>query len=208
VVLFGFIGARAYHVFSDYQLYVDDPIAALYVWRGGLAIYGAVAGGVLGLYFAVRSRTQFWKALAWLTPSVVLGQVIGRFGNFINYELFGYPTNLPWKMFVPVSFRSEAFRDVSFFHPLFLYESLGSLVILIFLLVLERQGVFHKVHAASLFFCYILLYNALRFLLEFLRIDSVLWAGFRFNALVSLALVVASSGAVFYFYVRTRTQHS
>lgn len=208
VVAFGFIGARVYHVITDYQLYMDSPISALYVWNGGLAIYGAVIGGFIGLYSALGSSYRFGVALAWLTPSILVGQVIGRFGNFFNYELFGYPTALPWKMFVPEAFRSLAFRDISFFHPLFLYESLGNFLILILLLALERRQVFHKVHASALFISYILLYNALRFLLEFLRIDSVLWAGIRFNAYVSLALALLSLVAIFYLYVRKNSQYN
>ena len=208
VVAFGFIGARVYHVITDYQLYMDSPISALYVWNGGLAIYGAVIGGFIGLYSALGSSYRFGVALAWLTPSILVGQVIGRFGNFFNYELFGYPTALPWKMFVPEAFRSLAFRDISFFHPLFLYESLGIFLILILLLALERRQVFNKEHASDLLISYILVNNALRFLLEFLRIDSVLWAGTRFNAYVSLALALLSLVAIFYLYVRKNSQYN
>jgi phosphatidylglycerol:prolipoprotein diacylglycerol transferase len=154
----------------------------------------------------------------------LLGQIIGRFGNFFNYEAFGYPTNLPWKMFVPESFRPEEFLQNSFFHPWFLYEILANLFILFLILRFDKLGrsdflaaeldpptaglkqsslqkstrpTFQKFREGilktlfnNLFFTYLLLYNAVRACLEFLRIDSTFIGSFRLNFLVSVSLVL------------------
>jgi len=188
LIVGGFIGARLYHIASSAGYYSAHPMDMLKVWQGGLSMYGALSGGLLTLWIIKRLtiyNLQFTIILDWLTPSLLLGQIIGRFGNFFNYELYGYPTNLPWKMFVPSQFRPENYSIYQFFHPLFLYEAIGNVIILFLLLKIikpQRPG--------ALFLWYVLLYNALRFCLEFVRIDSVFIGHFRQNALVSLCLVL------------------
>ncbi len=197
-ILGGFVGARLYHVVSSFDFYVRNVWQVFYVWQGGLSIYGAVLGGAIGLYLAKRKfnlNKTFTELLNWLAPSLLLGQIIGRFGNLFNYELYGYPTALPWKMFVPVSFRPVNYLTQSFFHPLFLYEQLGNLAILFFLLWLEKKPAdsspsnFFGALKNNLFLTGILLYNIMRFVLEFIRIDSPILLGFRQNAVVSLIVV-------------------
>lgn len=187
LIMGGFLGARLYHVFSSFAYYSRNPIDALKVWNGGLSIYGALLGGLITLLLYKKLTAyglQLITLLNWLAPSLLLGQIIGRFGNFFNYELYGYPTSLPWKMFVPGGFRSPGFINSSFFHPLFLYEQLGNLLILFYILRREKRG------KKDLFVWYVLLYNILRFALEFIRIDSVFWGNIRVNALVSLLLAL------------------
>lgn len=181
-IIGGFIGARLYHVLSSADFYWQHPSEILKVWNGGLSIYGAVIGGIIAATLVSR---VILDTLDWLAPSVILGQIIGRLGNLFNYEAYGYPTNLPWKMFVPTNFRPENFQSHNFFHPWFLYEALGNAIILIFLLK------FFKPKAkGEVVFLYLLLYNSLRFCLEFLRIDSTFIYGFRLNAAVSLTLTL------------------
>lgn len=191
VLISGFVGARLYHVFSSLEYYSQNVGEVFKVWHGGLSIYGAVLGSFLSLLIYLKSLSPSPLALVpllnWLTPSLLLGQIIGRFGNFFNYEAFGYPTNLPWKMFVPETFRPENFLQNSFFHPWFLYEVLFNLLILFIVLKFEE-----RVNFKSLFFTYLLLYNAVRLSLEFLRIDSTFIGIFRLNFLVSLGLVTVS----------------
>lgn len=186
----GFVGARLYHVISELGVYIQEPGQILAVWNGGLSIFGAAMGAVLGVWvyyqYFLKPQTgepkiSFWVLLDWLTPSVVIGQIIGRFGNFFNYELYGSPTNLPWKMFVPIQFRLPAVELSQFFHPLFLYEAAGSAIILVLLLKL-------KLPAGRLFLLWLLLYNVMRFFLEFLRVDSVVYSGVRINAIVAAVL--------------------
>lgn len=196
IIIGGFIGARLYHVLSSADYYWQHPLDIIKVWNGGLSIYGAVLGGVISLIlYRIVSRVALdtLAILDWLAPCVLLGQIIGRFGNLFNYEAFGYPTNLPWKMFVPAQFRPEMFMPAAFFHPWFLYEALGNIFILIFLLKMEKN---QKLGVVA--FCYLLLYNLLRFCLEFLRIDSTFVGAFRLNALVSLALALVGFCALLY----------
>lgn len=207
VIVGGFIGARFYHVLSSFQYYFQSPIEILKVWNGGLSIYGALLGGLFVIWFfadkILHLKSYILNLLDWLTPSLLLGQIIGRFGNLFNYEAFGYPTNLPWKMFVPGQFRPEIFATASYFHPFFLYEALGNILILSLLLYLTGfwTGQTAKAHifikAGTLFFSYVLLYNSLRFCLEFFRIDSTFIGVFRLNAVISLALVLLATGGLF-----------
>jgi phosphatidylglycerol:prolipoprotein diacylglycerol transferase len=199
----GFIGARLYHVASSWQYYAEYPFDALKVWHGGLSIFGALIGGFIVLVlFAKRLKTPLFRLLDWLAPSVVLGQIIGRFGNFFNYEAFGYPTNVLWKMFVPEMFRPAELMGAEYFHPLFLYEALGNCLVLYILLKYSK-----KAPAGGLFFGYLFLYNILRFALEHLRVDSIfLWGGVRLNAVVSALLCLV--GAAGYYYVHNKTSQT
>jgi phosphatidylglycerol:prolipoprotein diacylglycerol transferase len=203
VIVGGFVGARLYHVFSSAPYYWQHPADIFKVWNGGLSIYGAVFGGILTLIalqkiYNLKSTTL--NLLDWLAPSVLLGQIIGRFGNLFNYEAFGYPTNLPWKMFVPVQFRPADFITVAYYHPFFLYELLGNLIILFILL-----KVFKFSKTGVLFFSYVLLYNSLRFCLEFLRIDSTFIGVFRLNAIASLVILLASAAGLVYVRKNPKT---
>lgn len=237
LVLGGFVGARAYHVASSWQYYLQYPLDALKVWHGGLSIFGALIGGLVVVIIYSRQfvfgsspnigedrrgiiRTgstspnlsysrrgtggRTMLLLDWLAPSLLLGQIIGRFGNFFNYEAFGYPTSLPWKMFVPDGFRPLGFIASQYYHPLFLYEALGNLVILVLLLNLNRANkpysTYRPYAPGALFFMYLFLYNALRFGLEHLRVDSTfIYEVFRLNVLVSGLLCLV--GLLGYFTV-------
>ncbi len=198
LVVSGFVGARIYHVASDWTFYSSQPIQAFMVWRGGLGIFGALAGGVVGLFLARQvwlRGTSIFKLLDWLAPSLLLGQIIGRFGNLFNYEIFGYPTGLPWKMFVPPQFRPFEYIASRYFHPLFLYEALFNAVVFFILLRFVKD----KYRSGSLFFGYLFLYNAGRFFLELLRPDSVFIGSLRLNSLVSAALMLTGLAGFFYF---------
>lgn len=183
LVIAGFVGSRLYHVLSEFQLYVQNPLQAFAIWNGGLSIFGAGIGGATAvlLYQKYHQQYSVYRLLDWLIPSVVLGQIIGRFGNFFNYELYGTPANVIWKMFVPVQFRRPPYEMSQFFHPLFLYEAAGSAVILVLLLRLRLK-------TGYLFLLWLFLYTVMRFFLEnYLRVGSVLQGGIRVNAWISLA---------------------
>ncbi len=210
VIIGGFIGARLYHVLSSAPYYWQNPLDIFKVWNGGLSIYGAVLGGIVTMWTLAQifnlpasaeamadKQSSIFNLLDWLTPSVLIGQIIGRFGNLFNYEVFGYPTNLPWKMFVPLNFRPLAYQNFNFFHPWFLYEALGNLIILFFLLKIAEPKVKNRL-PGFLVFLYLLLYNSLRFALEFLRIGSTFIGRVRLNAAVSLLLVAVSLAGLFY----------
>lgn len=202
----GFVGARLYHVVSSISYYVQHPLEVFMVWHGGLSIFGALLGGFIALLGYVRcqrhslprppmSKGAFdleavWRWLDLLAPSALLGQIIGRFGNLFNYEAYGYPTSLPWAMFVPPVFRFSAYADAAFYHPLFLYEVLGNVVILAVLIWLA-QSTWGKRASGVVFISYIILYTTGRFFLEHIRMDSVfLFGGVRENVLTSAVLAL------------------
>jgi phosphatidylglycerol:prolipoprotein diacylglycerol transferase len=175
--------------------YFSNPIEILMVWKGGLGIPGAVVGGALGLWlFTRRNRLPFavWADLA--APGLAMGQAIGRWGNYVNQELFGRPTRLPWGIAIdpayatPLGFTDSGLR----FHPLFLYESLANLAICLGLLWLARR-LGERLKPGDVFLAYLVAYPTVRFLLEFMRIDSPLAAasGVVLNINQVLMLVVA-----------------
>lgn len=202
----GFVGARLYHVVSSLSYYAQHPLEIVMVWHGGLSIFGALFGGLAALLFYVRTypaqapaahaskvffdSEQVWRWLDLLAPSVLLGQIIGRLGNLFNYEAYGYPTTVPWGMYVPPAFRFPAYVEQSQYHPLFLYELLGNSVILFVLLWLARRA-WSKRATGVVFILYVILYTILRFFLEHIRMDSVfLFGGVRENVLMSAILAL------------------
>lgn len=203
LIIGGFLGARLYHILSSFSYYQQNVFDIFKVWQGGLSIYGAVFGGLLSIFLlAKRYNLNATRLLNWLTPSLILGQIIGRFGNLFNYEAFGYPTNLPWKMFVPENFRPENYVNFEFFHPWFLYEQIALSCIFCLIMYFEKNK---KANLLHLFWMYLLCYNIVRLGLEFLRIDSQIFLGFRQNFLVSLSIVVLILTKV--FIKNTITKH-
>jgi phosphatidylglycerol:prolipoprotein diacylglycerol transferase len=200
LVISAFLSARAYFVLFDWQYYARNPAEIMQIWRGGLSIYGAILGGVLFAYLFVRRKAySVWQLLDLTALALPLGQALGRLGNFINYEAFGPPTSLPWRMFVPQANRPPAFINTEFFQPVFLYEALGSL--LIFAILFRQRGMRRP---GALVLQYLVLYAVLRFMMEFIRLDSVIVGGWRADQVVS---VIIFSAAVALFWVRqTRVQ--
>ncbi len=189
----GFIGARAYHVITDYDLYADDPWpGVIAVWNGGLGIYGGVIGGFIGLLVFCRLRgispLAFADAVA---PGLVLAQAIGRWGNYFNQELFGRPSELPWAIRIAPENRPDGFADASTFHPTFLYESIwNALVCLVLLWVARRFADWLK--DGDVLLLYVSLYSTGRFFMELLRIDPAFLIGgtIRGNLLVATVLAL------------------
>jgi len=188
----GIVGARLYHVITDYQLYFGpgrDPLDALKIWNGGLGIWGAVAGGVLGGYLvARRKQVRFPAMLDAVAPGLAVAQAIGRLGNWFNQELFGRPTTLPWGLEIDDSHRPSGYQDFATFHPTFLYELLWNLGVAGVLVWADRRW---RLGHGKVFALYVMLYTAGRFWIEALRIDSVNEiGGFRLNNYTSLIVFV------------------
>ena len=141
LVIGAVLGARSYYVALEWRQYQGHWQDALAIWRGGIAIHGALIGGTIATILFCRWRRQrFWPLLDVLVPAVALGQAIGRWGNFFNSEAFGLPTDLPWKLTIPVANRPSEFLEQATFHPTFLYESLWNLGVCGLLLLLFRQA--------------------------------------------------------------------
>jgi phosphatidylglycerol---prolipoprotein diacylglyceryl transferase len=193
VVPLGFIGARVYHVITDYDLYAEDPFPGIFaVWNGGLGIYGAVAGGFLGLVLFGWYRGVSPLVLAdAAAPGLILGQAIGRWGNYFNQELFGRPSDLPWAIRISPENRPVEFADATSFHPTFLYESIWNLLICFVLLWIARRFA-SRLRDGDIVLIYVSLYSVGRFFVESLRVDPAFLIGgsIRGNLFVSSLLAI------------------
>ncbi len=224
LILSSIIGARIYYVIFEYRQFSGDnfftPIrifniylnipSFLAIWEGGIAIHGALLGGFLSIYLFCKSKKIPLKIfLDLLMPSVILGQAIGRWGNFFNNEAFGIPTNLPWKVFIPLSNRPIIFSNSQFFHPTFLYESLWNLLIFIILIyVFNKQNKDNSILPGLITCLYLITYSFGRFWIEGLRIDSLCLGGYppycegglRIAQFISIFLF--SSGLIWLYFLK------
>ena len=196
-VVFGLVGGRLYHVLTDWELYFGegrDPVRALYVWEGGLGIWGAISLGGVGAWIGCRRRgiklAPFADAAA---PGIAVAQAIGRWGNWFNQELFGRPTDLPWGLEISPD-RPNTVPGATTYHPTFLYESLWCLALAGALVLVDRR---FRLGHGRVFALYVMGYTAGRVWIELLRIDSAKTVlGLRLNVWTS---IVVFAGALVYF---------
>jgi len=217
-VPFGLVGGRLYHVATDWEKYFGgghNPVTALYVWRGGLGIWGAVALGALGAWIGCRRKGIRFSAMAdTVAPAVLVAQALGRWGNWFNQELYGRPTTLPWGLQIdpdhwpqncnyhyPAGNPQCSFPPDVLFHPTFLYECLWNLAGFALLLWLERK---FRLGWGRTMAAYVMIYSVGRFWIEYLRIDDVQLEhvlGLRFNDWTSLACFI---GGAVYLWLSSR----
>jgi prolipoprotein diacylglyceryl transferase len=182
----GVLGGRAYHVLTDYEKFQGNWGDVIKVWQGGLGIWGGIAVGVLvGFWRAKKMNLDAWILVSCSVPGIAVAQAIGRWGNWWNQELFGRPTDLPWALEVSDATALKAgFAEGTTFHPTFLYESIGCLVLAVVLISIEKK---RRPGKGLLLAWYVAGYTALRFFIEGLRVDEAKeFAGFRFNQWVSI----------------------
>jgi phosphatidylglycerol---prolipoprotein diacylglyceryl transferase len=194
LILIALAGARVYDILLEWNYYWHNPLQAFKVWEGGLAIHGAIIAGLIFIYlFSKKRNINFWKLAGIITPGLALGQAIGRFGNWFNQELFGLPTNLPWGIPISLNNRPWQFINEEYFHPTFLYESLGNLIIffvLIFTIYQLRNRLNKEILSKLMLSLYLFFYSVLRFLNEFIRIDSTPeFLGLRWPQFFSLLII-------------------
>jgi len=196
-VPFGLVGGRAYHVATDWKLYFgegENPITALYVWRGGLGIWGAIALGALGVVIGARMKgIKLLPVLDAMAPGVLVAQALGRWGNWFNQELFGRPTDLPWALEIDPVHRPSGFLEFETFHPTFLYEFLWNLAAFAVIIWLDRRFRFGRGRVLAL---YVMGYTLGRGWIEYMRIDTVQLndvLGLRFNVWTSIVLFVLAA---------------
>jgi phosphatidylglycerol:prolipoprotein diacylglycerol transferase len=176
--------------------YLTHPLDAIAIWRGGLGIPGAVAGGALAFYLYARKRKIEFSSWADIfAPGLALGQAIGRWGNFINQEVYGSPTELPWAITIDPQHRFPEFMEFSTYHPLFLYESLFNLMNMGFLLWFSHKYG-DKLKAGDVFLTYLISYPIFRFLMEFLRLDNSYVGGINANQTLMIIVAIASAGLI------------
>ncbi len=173
----GIIGARLYYVvFMWPSMYAADPVSALYIWKGGLAIHGGLLGGILAVFLYCYFKKQpFWAWADIIIPGVPLAQAIGRWGNYFNQEAYGYVTDLPWAMYIDGAYR----------HPTFLYESVWDFSCFILLVLLSLH--WKKRKDGGLLATYFIYYSIGRFVVECFRTDSLMLGG---GKAVSMALII------------------
>jgi len=204
-VPFGLVGGRLYHVITDYELYFGEgknPVQALYVWRGGLGIWGAIALGAVGVIIGAKTKgIRILPAIDTMAPGAVLAQAIGRWGNYFNQELYGRETDLPWKLEIT---KDAAGSDVppTYHHPTFLYECIWDIGVFGLLLWAERR---FKLGFGRVMALYVMGYTAGRGWIESLRVDSVQMDdvfGLRLNVWTSIVLFIV--GAVWFAWSARR----
>ncbi|KAJ1684213.1 hypothetical protein LUZ63_020506 [Rhynchospora breviuscula] len=197
-VPFGLVGGRLYHVITDNDLYFGAgrrPIEALFIWNGGLGIWGAIALGALGAWIGARRREIRLAVLAdALAPGLLLAQALGRFGNYFNQELFGRPTTLPWGLEISPEKRPPGFGEFATFHPTFLYEAVWNVIGMALIIWLGRR--FALGHG-RVFALYVMWYCAGRSWIEMLRIDTIELndvLGLRWGVWMSIVLFLLALG--------------
>jgi len=205
LLIFGLLGDRLYYVFYAWPYYSQNLLDIFKIWQGGLAIHGAMIGGLLVLYFfSKKHKLNPWLILDILVVVFAAAMAIGRFGNYFNQELFGLPTNLPWGIPILPEKRPAEFLNAGFFHPTFLYECLGNLIIFALLFG------WHKIRlskiktpgqirgAGNIALAYFIFYSLVRFGNEFLRLDyspyifGLRWAQFASLIIIFSCIIIIS----------------
>lgn len=182
----GILGARAYYVIFSWDYYSQNLSQIINIRNGGLAIHGAVIAGVItGIIFCKIRKINFLELIDLVIPSLILGQAIGRWGNYVNQEAYGGPTDLPWGIMV----------NGQKVHPTFLYESIINILIFIFLLWFRKNK---KASDGQIFGLYLILYSSGRFFIEGLRTDSLMFMGMRVAQLVSASAIIIGAGLLLY----------
>lgn len=180
----GIIGARLYHVGTDFALYKNHLWQIFFIWQGGLSILGAVLGGAIGLWLYVKLHNKQrldWRAFIDLSVfGIPFGQAIGRLGNYFNQELYGAPTTLPWGIYIDPAHRIPGYINFSHFHPLFFYELILMFGFGVWVWWADHQKKL-TIGSGQLFFTYLIYYMFIRFWLDFLRIDKVYFASTIFS---------------------------
>lgn len=195
--------ARLYYVLFEWRAYVDRPADIIAIWQGGIAIHGAILGGAIAAFlFARLTRIPFWQLADVVAPSLILGQAIGRWGNFFNSEAFGRPTDLPWKLYIPLAQRPPGYQNFDYFHPAFLYESVWNLAVFVLLMALFFWGVRHpsRLKTGALTMTYLIGYSLGRIWIEGLRTDSLMLGPLRIAQLVSLVGIILGLFGLIWLY--------
>jgi phosphatidylglycerol---prolipoprotein diacylglyceryl transferase len=204
--------ARAYYVIFSWDRFQDQPWVPILwglftvprmfaIWEGGIAIHGAVIGGTIAaIIFAKLNKVSVWKLADLAMPSLILGQAIGRWGNFFNSEAFGVPTNLPWKLLIPPNKRPSEFYAEPFFHPTFLYESLWNLMAFAVLMTIFNK--FPQAKRGTMVMVYLISYSLGRVWIEGLRTDSLMFGSLRIAQIISLSAIALGGLGLWWLYGR------
>ena len=189
-IIFGFLGARLYYVLFNLNYYLANPIEIIEVWNGGLAIHGGIIGACLAIYVYCKKHTiSFMEMIDICTPALLIGQVIGRWGNFFNSEAHGGIVTREFLegLHLPEFIINGMHINGVYYHPTFLYESLLNLICFIVLLILRKNK---KIHVGFITGIYFIWYGVVRFFIESLRTDSLMLGSFRMAQVISIVLII------------------
>lgn len=195
-LIVGIIGARLYYVLFNLDVYLKDPIEILKIWHGGLAIHGGLIGGILTiLLYCKKYKVRTVRMLDFIAVPLLLGQAIGRWGNFFNQEAHGAATTLAHlkTLFVPDFIINGMTIDGVIYTPTFLYESIVCLIAFIILMII-RRGKYVKVGTMTA--SYLLIYGILRFFIEMSRTDALMIGGFKIAQIISVIMVIIGLGMI------------
>lgn len=187
LLIAGVLGARVGYVLQNLGYYLNSPLDIFHLTTGGLSIHGALISGAIALYFFARSRKlPLFKLTDTFVRPLLAAQIIGRLGNYFNQELFGYPTDVAWKLLIDPTHRPPQYQNASFFHPTFLYEMLLNSIglFLLYRLKPKKEG--------QLTFTYLIVYGAARLITEMFRLSDRLVWHFSLAQIISIAIIIAA----------------
>ena len=191
IIIMGILGARLYYCALSYDYYAANPMEILDIREGGLSIHGAIIGGILSIILMSKHyKVPLFKLLDPMACATILGQAIGRWGNYFNSEAYGVPVlSQKWGVYIPQAKRVSEYSGFNLFHPTFLYESIADLIAFFILLHVMRN--FAQKRYGFTFFLYLVIYSVIRYFIENLRVDSALdVGGFHFAGIISIVLFV------------------
>ena len=194
IIIFAILGARIYYCSFAYGYYLSHPLEIIQIWHGGISIHGGIIGGLIGgIIYAKKHNLPILKLCDIFSYGLILGQAIGRWGNFFNSEAFGLPTNNFVKLFIPIYDRPFGYIQYSYFHPTFLYESILDILIFILLFFIIRKAAKEK--TGIVFFSYLILYSIIRIIVEQIRIDSIFNVfGIPIAQIMSVSIIILATG--------------
>ena len=179
----------------NWPYYQDDLLMIINIRQGGLAIHGAIIAGIITLWILVKKyKVNFWEIIDIVTPAFVLGQAIGRWGNFINQEAYGKIVSTNYINKFPDFIKKQMFIDGYYRQPTFFYESIWNLVVFTILLFLRRQKFIKK---GDIFALYLILYSFGRFFIEKMRTDSLIFEGFMVARIISIVMILIGIIVIF-----------
>lgn len=189
-IVFGFLGARLYYVLFNLDYYLSNPIEIIEVWNGGLAIHGGIIGAVLSMFiYCKKKKVNFYLMLDVCAPALMIGQIIGRWGNFFNSEAHGGIVTRSFleSIHLPNFIINGMYINGNYYHPTFLYESFFNLIGFIILMILRRNK---KIHIGVITGLYLIWYSVVRFFVEGLRTDSLMLGNLRMAQVISIVLLI------------------
>lgn len=192
------IGARIYYVIFRWEQFADNPISVFFIWEGGIAIHGALIASVItGIIFAKKRGVSFWKLADITAPGILLGQAIGRWGNFMNQEVYGGEVSRGFleSLMLPEFIINQMFINGAYYHPTFLYESIWNILGVALLLYLRRVNL----RRGEIFLTYVIYYSIGRLVIEGIRTDYLLLFGtLRTAQVLSLILIIGGIALIIY----------